>query len=174
MVTALYIFLAISLFHFIYQTFLLPTLRLELRFKLFTLRDKLRRIKLEKGAELDDKVMYDLEKMININIKSLPFFDFAALYQTNKYFEKNPKANSKVETRKKYLDESSLQEVKDIYKENVRLFLLTIAINSGGWIIYIVPAIFIAFIYESIKNVIKKMVFLPENDFEKIVAHKTI
>lgn len=172
MLTALFIFFILSIFHLFYQSLLLPTIRLDLRFKLFRLRDKLRKLKLEKGSELDDKIMYDLQKMINANIKNLAYIDFETIYETKKYFDENPKLNSKVEYRRQLLDSSPLQEVKDIYKESVRLFLLTIGANSGGWVVYIVPALIIALMYGSIKNSIKKMLFLPEYDIEKVVSAK--
>ncbi len=173
MTTTLFIFFTIGIFHLIYQSLLLPTIRLNLRFKLFSLRDELRLLKHQKGDDLDDKVVYDLQKTINKNINNLAYIDFSTIYKTNKYFEENPKLNSKIEIRKNYLDSSPVSEVKTIYKENVKLFLLTIAANSGGWIIYIIPAIIIALTFNSIKNLVRKLVFVPEYDLDKIVTNST-
>ena len=169
MVTTFGIFFSLALFHFIYQSVISPTLRLYIRCKLFELRDELRRLKLNRGENVDDNLLGDIQESINLNLENLAFVDLSLIYETQKYLEKDTNLAKKVETRKKLLEHSDNKELKEIYKKNVELLAVTMLINSGGWVIYVIPVLIIAFTFSYIKNLVKKLVFVPEDVINQFV-----
>jgi hypothetical protein len=57
MTTAIIIFLALTVFHFVYESILAPSFRLSLRFRLFVLGDEVRKLKIECAESLNDELL---------------------------------------------------------------------------------------------------------------------
>ncbi len=176
MATIFIILLVLGLFHFIYESILLPSFRLELRYKLFELRDEIRNIKSEESSNVSDKVFYLLEDTANTVINRLPFFNISTRIDAFKEYEGNKSFQRKVENRRKALEECKDDRVNKINKELIDIATVAFIINSGGWSYILIPILLLllvfAFVTKSIKSIknqiIKetyKVAYASDNDF---------
>jgi hypothetical protein len=90
MTTAIVILLALAVFHFAYEAILAPSLRLSLRFRLFVLRDEVRRLKIECLESLNDNHFVFLQGSINGLISMLHRVDMALLVGVEFESRKDP------------------------------------------------------------------------------------
>ena len=59
-------------YHLMYESVILPTIRMSVRYKIFKVRDRLRAEKIKKGDELDDSVYRIVEDNLNNALFFLP------------------------------------------------------------------------------------------------------
>lgn len=131
------------LWHFVYDAILAPSIRLSIRYKLFTLRDRLRLLKYEKEDELTDPVFEQLEFCINHSIHNLSQIGFGTIYSLKREIQRSPGLEAELKKRIEVVRENKLKEVREI---NVRLLALngrSLMVNSGGWLPYAIALVLI-------------------------------
>ena len=155
----------LAFYHFIYESILLPSFRLNIRFRLFKLRDELRNLKIE-DHDIDE-FMYDhLEVSINDKIRLLHTF--------SKDLKNNKSLAKKVSELTKRLEECQSEKMQRIRYKIMKYTTLALAVNSGGWFIYMIPIILGILLWNSIKALIKSTVFIPQKQikqYEKEVSY---
>ena len=173
-------FLVVALYHFVYESIVAPSLRLKLRFDLFVLRDRVRSLKIENPEGFQDKHFHYLQDSINTLLALLARFDIATLSRIETEMKRDPAMQKRVEERSRILDDCSLQEAKNIRYSSVRLASVALALNSGGWLIYIVPPLAIVAAWfglsgyvSSFERRIKAIVAIPEADINKLAPAGT-
>ncbi|MDB0616235.1 hypothetical protein PL372_11915 [Tenacibaculum dicentrarchi] len=114
MTTIFIILIVFGIFHFIYESILMPSFRLELRYKLFELRDELRNIKSEENSKVSDDVFDILEGTVCTVINRLPFFSLSAQMDAFKEYESNKSFQNRVEKRKKFLKVVKTKELNEL------------------------------------------------------------
>ncbi|MEO8516555.1 MAG: hypothetical protein ABI426_07420 [Flavobacterium sp.] len=178
MATLFFILVIAAIFHFIYESILLPMLRLELRYKLFGLRDQLRHLKSENTESISDNVFYLLEETICTTINRLPYLSISSRVDATREFETNPTFRKRVEDRVNLLRSCDNTEVKQITKGIADISFYTFILNAGGWIYILVPLLIVvlifAFITQKVTQLRKyltagvdKLTFASDNDFGK-------
>lgn len=176
MTTIFIVLIIFAIFHFIYESILLPSFRLELRYKLFELRDELRNIKSEKNSKVSDDVFYLLEGTVCTVINRLPFFSLSARMDAFKEYESNKSFQNRVEKRKNILESCQDDRIKKINKELIDIATVAFILNSGGWIYIVIPFLLLVFAFafitksiRSVKNMLiketYKVAYASDNDF---------
>lgn len=176
MTTLFFILIIGSIFHFIYESILLPMFRLELRYKLFKLRDRLRNLKLENSESIDDNVFYLLEDTICTIINRLPYLSISSKIDASKEFENNAAFRKRVENSVHLLKSCNNKEVEDINEKISNISLVAFLLNAGGWIYILLPILLIVFIFAFITSKVAqlhkflirgldKLTFASDNDF---------
>jgi hypothetical protein len=159
--------MGLTLFHFFYESILAPSLRLQLRFRLFRLRDELRGLKIERD-ELSDRHFRYLQDSINTLIRNLSRFDVVTLIRLEAKLRRNPRIRERSEARCAALDECDLADVRVIRRKCNEMGVAALAVNSGGWVIYILPLVFLLIGFSALKRRITAVLSLSEKDFAKM------
>src|SRR5262249_9653915 len=96
-----------------------------------------------------------------------------ALMNSEAELRRDPAMRKQLEQRAKELDECSIPEIKRIRKTSLRITGKVVAINAGGWAIYIVPLIWLRDILSRTVTLLKRLVLLPETEFERVMPSRS-
>lgn len=166
--TFLIVLAILTLIHFLYESVIAPSLRFSLRLKLFALRDDLRTLKIERGAELSDEVFLDLQDTINGAVLRLKHIDLSLLKAANEAIEHDEKLKKRVRQRIAMFEASPVSEIREIRRRSFDLIDHALAINSGGLLLYLVPIVIGFFFADRARALVVSVFSLPENDLNKI------
>jgi hypothetical protein len=158
----------LTLIHFIYEGILAPSFRATLRLNLFALRDRLRKLKMEKQDELSDEVFRELQDSINFAAVRLNQIDLRLLKNARDAFERDEKLRRRVERRIAMIEACPVAELHEIRREYFEVLDNALATNMGGWFPYLVPIIIGFILKDSAQNLVKKVFSLSDNDIDKI------
>lgn len=170
MTILLAVILFLTLFHFIYESVILPTLRLRLRYKLFALRDELRKIKALYGERLDNKTFEYLQSGLNNAINLLPYIDTKFAVTARLTISGDKELRERIKRRVALLDKCDVKEIIELRKKTYSTVEDIFLANSGGWFIYVVPVIGVFVFFEKVKNLAIKIIVVPESEIDKIAA----
>jgi hypothetical protein len=131
---------------FVYQGIILPSIRLGLRYRLFKLRDQLRRLVIEGKVEESDRAFQVLHDRLNFMSKSLARFDLVRAAHASRNLDEESRARVA-----SYLQvmETASPEVQNIYKESRNVLMLALTFNS---LFFFVFASLCLFVIVSIKS----------------------
>jgi hypothetical protein len=129
----------LAILHFVWEAILAPSFRLELRFKLFALRDEVRWLKIEHRDALDDKHFRYLHDSINIALHFLNRIDFVTIAASEREYARNPEFKKRVEARQILLDDCSIAEARSLRYRSCLIVGQAFLVNVGGWLIYLAP-----------------------------------
>lgn len=178
MLTTLFcLLIVLGLFHFIYECIALPHIHTEIRFKLFALRDRLRRLKYRYPDACDDQAFMLLQESLNTSILVTPVASLLLLYHVSKLLRQRPELKNKISDRRQELDACNNRLVKKIRDKQFALFLWSIFANVGGLALFILPLslpIFLVAIYAVTRGRVRythvqDLVDMPEKDVKKVV-----
>lgn len=162
MVYLIGVILVLSLWHFVYEGILAPSYRLHLRNELFSLRDELRKLKIEGHVtEADAKVFEFVHAGINAFLGRLPELTFSAQQHARHELQNNENWREKVEKRLELINACQNEEVRSIFERACSTAAKAFLINSGGWIVYVVPAVMCLLFYKSFKHLVSELVAAP-------------
>ncbi|WP_295213733.1 hypothetical protein [uncultured Chryseobacterium sp.] len=113
---------------------------MEIRYKLFETRDKLRNFKLININACDDETFDLLDDYASKTINLLPTYNFSNLYYASKV-RSDEKLLKEVSKHSELIKNSKFDELKKIDKEITRAAVKSLVVNSGGWIYIIVPIV---------------------------------
>lgn len=181
MVTIFYYAILLAILHFIYESIVLPTLRLKLRFKLFELRDSLYRMAIEDKINSNDKNFEHIEKSIDNTIRHLPYMTFSTVYEAGVFYKNNPEIKKEVEKKIDAIENIKNEALKNIHHKCIQYSINSLLLNSASWIIYVLPILIIYKILKSlglsifkIGKTIQSLTVTPQHQFEKLVLDRTI
>lgn len=173
MATLILILIAVSIAIFIYESIILPSIRLKIRYKLFALRDKLRTLKVEREDFEDLPFKYAQESM-NMALAYLRHFDIASFIEAERFFKQHPAIYKKATKRCEVLDSCKIEEFQVIRHQYIGTLVLASAANSFGllvlFLITIVPVIIIFKWFKVIKSkaieISSKVFSIPGGEYE--------
>lgn len=112
---------------FIYQAIILPSIRLHYRYRIFELRDQLRRLVIEGRVREDDKAFQLLHDRLNVMCVSLHRIDLVRVVQASTSLDEEGRARVA-----HYVNvmTSAPEEVQRIYKHSLDVFMFTLSFNS--------------------------------------------
>ncbi|WP_279191353.1 hypothetical protein [Butyricimonas virosa] len=175
MATTLLILLLLAIYHFVYESIIMPMCRLEFRYTLFENRDKL--IKLKAEGVISDEVFNIVYYYINSAINRLPYLRLSLYAQARKEFGENPLLRKKIDERMAVVMECGNEDVVRIM-DNVSGVIYNAFVGSfGAMLIYILPIFIVVWVIKYIfsiawgsRKLIQNSVLLPEKEFEKMVC----
>ncbi len=143
---------ALSLWHLFYENVVVPSLRLDCRFKLFALRDRLRDLKFNSPIQCEDATFHMLDDSLSWQMDNLPKLNFVLLRKAELRTKAEPDFKKRVDDRCAILRNCQLPEYKKIQMEQAKLTLDMLVLNSGGWAIYLVPVAIVMFMWDGLKK----------------------
>lgn len=156
-------------FHFLYEGVILPTIRLRLRYKLFELRDKLRRLKIERGDNLSDEVFSQLQDSINNTICFLHTINLETLKRLHRAIDSDQSLRKEMEKRRNVIETCPLKEVREIDQQHFIVILSVLTGTFGGWVIYVLPPIMVYSLLGKIIGFVKALTLIPEDKVQKFL-----
>lgn len=143
MATILFVLMLLSITHFVIESVIVPSARIELRYKLHAIRDNFRKLKFDNDVLINDATFQKLDYAFSKSIRMVPQINLKMLYNLiisrqliesndNDYFINLP------------------VEVKTLMLKNLEYVFKAFLVNSLGWIIYLMPIIVIYLILRSI------------------------
>jgi hypothetical protein len=158
--------LFLALFHWWYEAFLAPTLRMLLRFKAFSLRDRLRRLHIEKSTPADPFLI--LHRYVNFYIQHQSRLDAGLLLEVARH-EYNDKLSKVIAKKQALLDAVDNAEFQKVNRELSRLTMLSFCVNSGAWYIYLIPLLLTVSCAKFIANLAKTVMVYPEHEISRML-----
>jgi hypothetical protein len=161
--------IVLALIHFIYEGIVAPSLRLNLRYHLFALRDDLRKLKYDDGEQLTDEVFLLLQGVINNAILLLHRVNLEVVVKTEIRVEKDKELAGRIAERIALVENCDIEAIRHIQEKACRILTVALLVNNGAWIIYIIPIFVIVFGAKRITNFVKEAVAFPESDINDII-----
>ncbi|MFC4309592.1 hypothetical protein ACFPN2_10925 [Steroidobacter flavus] len=166
------ILMAAAILHFVYESIIAPSLRLELRLDLLRLRDEVRLLKIEnsraagEGAEFVDRHLRVLQDSIDSLAGMLFKFDLVTVCAISDRIDRDVELKRRVAARARILDNCVLPGVLAIRREQLRIAAKALAVNSGPMLLgCAVPAsLFVG--YQTVRNKIKSSLTVPGTDLK--------
>ncbi len=174
MATLIFILMLLAVYHFVYESIIAPSLRLGLRYQFFNLRDQIRMLKAENGANFPKDVFYLMEEFINSSLKHLHHYNFSLLLEAKKEFESDPKLKEKINKKINTINSCKIGEVKDIFKQTLQLTTRAFLINIGSWFIYLIPLAILYLAFSKLKNILLNITFTPEYKIENLIHDNSL
>lgn len=154
MTTLAFIFIILSIIHVVYESIIAPSLRLNLRYRLFEIRDKIRLLKIDNQEKFDTKLFNLIDDSINSKINFLSGYNISLLIKVVKKLNDNPEIQEEIKKIQASIDSCPVKEVKLIHEKTSEIIILAIAINMGMWIFYLLPFLLIAYFISALKKLI--------------------
>ncbi|TWT87996.1 hypothetical protein [Neorhodopirellula pilleata] len=131
--------LVIAGFQYVYESAVAPSIRIYLRYRVFSARDALRCQQFDSPVNEDafEALQYHCNAMISC-MSELHFSDLARVRTKMK----DPEAQELVARMRKAIAECHDPAFTQIHKETCRISLAVLATNTGGLLIWIVPVVF--------------------------------
>ena len=162
----LIVFLILSVTHYVYESCVLPELRLHFVYRLFRLRDDLRRAKLHN--EISDDGAYDvIQGSLNNSINFVFLADYRLLSEVRHAIKTKPEVAKVTEKRLRVLDESKDGIIEDVRRQSRKIFSYALVTGMGGLCLYLVPMACLFVFFGSVKNLIKSTLAMPTRQLNK-------
>lgn len=164
-----------AVLHFVYESIVAPSLRLELRLALIRLANEVRRLKIQNSAAADEqseiveRQLDELQDSIDSLACILFKFDLVTIHAISKEIDRDAGLKRRVEARARILDDCVLPEVQALRREQIRIATKALAVNSGPMLLWsAVPAsLFIG--YHAVFNKIMNSLTVPAPDLKRFI-----
>ncbi len=168
---------SIAIWHFIYESLIAPNLRLKIRHDLFVERDKLYAIKISDDInEVDKKAIEIIDQNIKFMKVRMSEITLNSLIQFKKLYESDEKLRSKIDNIELKINSSKNTNIKKIDKKLSRIATNAFLINSGGWLMYLLPfAIVKAMLtdlIQSAKRISREITIIPNHQFHNMQTRR--
>lgn len=166
---------SVAILHFVYESIIAPSLRLELRFELFRLRDEVRLLKIEslgapaERSEFVERQVCELQDSINSLICILFRFDLATVCAISEEIDRDAELKRRVEARARILDDCVLPKVLAIRSKQIRIATKALAVNSGPMLLWPVLPTSLSVGYQAVRNKIKNSLTVPGTDLRRFI-----
>jgi hypothetical protein len=167
--TILFVFILLALAQLLYEYIVLPAVRLRLKFKLFALRDELRRYEIENrgNSEMDTVLIDYVYENINITMISLNSISTRTMLAAKRLLETDKALREEVMERMRVFEKLAPQPLKEIQKEKIDIVKRSVIFNSV-WQVSLFY--FLYFLHKAEeRKFVRKFVSIPEKKINKII-----
>lgn len=175
MATTLLILLILTIYHFVYESILMPACRLRFRYSLFKNRDEI--IKLKTNGEISDEVFNVTYNYINSAISRLPYLRLSLYMQAKKEFDVNNNLRIKVENRMTIINNCDHAKVVEILDNVSSITFASFLGSFGSFFLYLLPIVLLVWLVQRIfsiangaRKLIQASIVAPEKDFTKMAC----
>ena len=160
-----------AVLHFFVEAILVPSWRLQLRYRLFELRDRLRALEVEDrypGATVR-QVCQRLESSINTAISLVPKIGPRLIYEFQQRLASDDGLRRTIDERIAYVENNAPAEVRALNAEVARILRDACAANTAGWVVYVFPALLALLFYDSVAKRTSELSALSDSETERLV-----
>ncbi|MCC5806348.1 MAG: hypothetical protein JJU00_08465 [Opitutales bacterium] len=160
----------LALWHLFYEAILAPSLRQLLRYRLFAVRDSVRRLRMENPETFGHEAFGILNESLNNQIRLLGRVHASDLSAVNRAYDQDPSFRAEVDRRGSILSECPLAEAGDLNRQAAQLFVFGVMINSGGWLPYIIPVLLCLAGWDHLKKTGRIFVAAPDSGLSSLAS----
>jgi len=172
MIESLFIAVGVlAVIHYVYETCILPDLRLQFVYRLFGLRDELRSAKLD-TAITDEGAYRVLQESLNNGINSVFVADYLLVSEVRHAIRTNRHLAKQTEKRVQTLDASNDPLIQDIRRKSRKIFSYALLAGMGTWFLYLVPIAIVVVSYQTLKDVVKDTLAMPSSMLSSATAER--
>jgi hypothetical protein len=164
------VLMLMALWHWVYESLVAPSLRQSLRLELGWLHQELQD---SMGAEADPsrhEPWRMLEESVCVLDLLLEKFDAVTVASVAFELRRDPVLRARAEARGRMLDGSGSAAVRRVRQRTLDLAAKAVAINSGGWCIFIVPLALVRVGMRRLGRAIAASVSLSNGELRRIAA----
>jgi hypothetical protein len=164
------IVVGIAAFHCIYEGILLPSIRMNLRNRLFELRDELRSIKIGDSIDTCDNEAFNLvHDGLNNYLNRLHLVNISLQHRVSRLHREDAEFRAQVDRRRDLMEEAHNHRVKKIAESANTVIMGAFLANSGAWFIYVVPIAFCLFTINKVIALSKELFALPSSAASRLM-----
>lgn len=163
---AIAILIAFAAWHYIYEAIIAPSVRMQLRMKLFELRDRLRWLK-HNDSNLSNEAFMIMQDAINNGIAFMSVLGIISFEYIRKDIARDESLRKRIDKRYECLVKNDSEEMQDIYHELAIVMYRSIAINSGGWLAFVIPVACLVYAHKWAINRIGVLLSMTEKDADR-------
>jgi hypothetical protein len=156
-----------ALLHFVWQSIISPSIRLEIRFRIFALRDELRRLKLE-DQNLSSEAFRTVEDGLNSALQILYEIDIPILIHCDARANTDPQLKEHVQKRMAIIKDANSIELEKIVAHLRKNIERAALVNSGGWILYVLPPMLMVLCFKRLCSPIFSVIYMNRAEINKI------
>lgn len=176
MALSFFVIFILALIHFIYEAIVLPSYRLQLRYKLFALRDELRFLKIDHGSNISKQEFEIASSTVNTPINHLALFKLSLFYSARQTMNSDKEFKTLLDEREEVLDNSKIERLKEICNEATLISLKALTANSGMVLFYLFPLVLVIYVirralsvYSNFVDSIKKLTLTSDDEFKQFL-----
>lgn len=171
MITLFYILIIAAVYHFVWEGILAPSFRFGLRFELFQLRDEVRWLHHKEPQDCTEEVFMCIQGTINNGIRILPKTDITLIRNVERAVEDDDGLRRRIEKRRELMNSCINPEIRELERRIGKITKLALLINTGGWLIYVVPILLVLVCFGWFKTLVGKLrdaLLVPERELYRI------
>jgi hypothetical protein len=166
------ILIVLAGYHLVWESVIIPNLRLRLKYKLSSLQDELWRIKITDGKKIDDEA-FDISNEAFINsIDHVNDTTIFSVLMFHKEVKRDRVLKNAIDNRRQKIDNCTDERIKQLNFEGLKCSFETLLINSSGWIIYLFPILLVAIcmaIFElKLKRNVRELTLSPRREEKEL------
>lgn len=159
---SLFLVLSLTVYHFVCEAIIAPSVRLWLRQDLFLLLKELESIDFDSLSENDKRVFHMIYDGNRALINRLHQISISLIIEAEKEYREDAKLRARSERKRKMLHHAN-QQLKLIFKRSTNVFVYAIFINASGYLIYAFPyLLFSRFLGRTYRFVSRLITLKPE------------
>lgn len=162
----------LAILHFVYESIVLPSIRMRLRDNLFRLRDELRRIRIDQPEKCDRQVFLFLDTGICRFLNKLSLMTFALKHDVDRAMEHDPSLKNEIERRLRAVESCDSAEFRRIYGDVHKVLTCALLANSGAWFFYLIPIALAVCCFSRVATAVKELLMMPSRQSETIFSHQ--
>ncbi|MGB3881994.1 MAG: hypothetical protein WA955_15600 [Diaphorobacter nitroreducens] len=156
----------LSFFFFILDGIIAPSEHMLIRFALFKTADEID--ELGTSPHVSAKVVQPLKGMTYTLVDNMPRFNLTTLTMLRVRMERDEKFREEARARVAVIEECDVEEVMDVRRHIVRLADRVLAWNCIGWVVFLIPILMCAVLYERIQIGIRTLLTTPQKSLDKL------
>lgn len=157
----IFILILLTCWHFLFEAAIAPNWRMEQRFKLFALRDAIR-----KDLNHDDfkvrEVAGLLQHRVNTAIAALPYLDLSDLVTFQARLGKDRDLKDRLSNQTRIIKACNAKRLRDASREIDLTVMKAFLFNAGGWFIFLLPIVFGYGLYSKALRLVSSFVGAPD------------
>ena len=153
---------------FVYSGIIAPSIRLHLRYRLFSIRDRVRAL-MHAGDNRVSPEQFDfLHGGVNNGLNIISTIDFRTLVYMEAELKRDEALRKRVEKRMAMLDACTSDAFRELRKEAAACVRDAFLVNVGTWFLYLVPIAFAAVCIEKLRRMVMDLSCIPEGEFSRV------
>jgi len=159
----------LSLWHFLYEGIIAPSIRLHLRNRLFVLRDELRQAKIDGISKADETAFWFVHDGINNFLNRLPSLTLGMVKTLDNEYESNESLKHLMDKHLVAIKNSSDPRIHNAFTKANSIIESAIITNMGGWFIYLIPIAIMVLTMKRLSNLTSELIVAPAKDVERLI-----
>jgi hypothetical protein len=153
----IWVITVVAVMQFVWYAIVAPSLRMRLRYDLFSQRDRLRMLRIQHEKDMPMPVYSILDQRVNSAISMLRYVELSTIFTFTRELARNQQLCDKIERRQAIIDNCPIRDVRDISDSVGKTISIALFVNSAGWLPWLAPIIGGMICWKTILNSVKQL-----------------